>query len=797
LKSTRNTTFGLNFDFDKKKPAIRIIAGSTTEDTHDEHTHGPKQKEPLNNSIQIGTYNEHLITGRDNDHHIQKRDNDYHIQRRETMTIISKGENNSQQKSSEIEIKKNSWILTGNQEHIKRIPRKAAGDNCVFDPDWGWAFPDQNSAEECAERQSKKCGAKIGTLHIYSDLCRMKWSGDKAEQSLAGKIQRAAIERVRVDELRQQIEFKCFQSKISPSFLEGEALDSFDDKDLAIYKLLKPSFDEWKMASDELAELEKGIEKSRSKVAKKQGDLSKKQNDERKIIQISPGELHILTSSAEEALLNASIGIYQRGRQLVRIVTEASRPKTKVKPYATRFSGIKRSSEALVIMEIDSVHLTECMGRVVRWERHDERKDEWKECNAPEKVARTLIARAQWSFPYLTAIIQAPTLRDDGSILEEAGYDEESGLFFDPGTADFPAIPRDPSYEDAIEAKDRLLTLISGFPFDGEDSRSVAISAILTALIRRSIKTAPLHGFSAPKMGSGKSLLADVVGLIATGMPNAVVPQASDETEEKKRLLSVLMEGDPIVCFDNIEHAFSSSALCSILTQEFYKDRLLGANKTITLPTNALFLATGNNLTFVGDISTRTLLCRLDPNCESPEEREFHVDLHKYIPAHRGELVQAALTILLAYHKAGRPKQNFKQFGRFEEWSDWVRSAIVWVGMEDPCTTRKEIESADPERVALRNLLEAWFAVFDDFSIKTKDLIKKANFSSEDGDERIEALKDALLSIAPDRCSEINERSLGKKLSQFKGRVENGLRLDSVGLSHQASLWRVKRVVNR
>ncbi len=100
---------------------------------------------------------------------------------------------------------------------------------------------------------------------------------------------------------------------------------------------------------------------------------------------------------------------------------------------------------------------------------------------------------------------------------------------------------------------------------------------------------------------------------------------------------------------------------------------VLGGNETRTVLTNATFLVTGNNLVFMGDISTRALLCKLDPQIERPEEREFSVDLRTYIPEHPTDLVNAGLIILRAYDVAGKPLQNIKPFGRFEEWSNWIR----------------------------------------------------------------------------------------------------------------------------
>lgn len=499
-------------------------------------------------------------------------------------------------------------------------------------------------------------------------------------------------------------------------------------------------------------------------------------------IKIIPGQLHAQVDAAQQVLINNNSGIYQRAGQLVRIITEESKPKKTKGNHS-----IKRDSNSLVITETDPIYLSETLGKLAMWIRFDERKKDYITKDCPIIVPKTLIARKEWDLPVLTGIIQSPTLRPDGSVFETPGYDEDTGLFFDPGQTQFPIIPNFPSREHAIVARDLLIALLSKFPFENDESKSVAISAILTGLIRKSLRTAPLHGFTAPKMGTGKSLLANVAALITTGKTPCMLPQAPDETEEQKRLLAVLSEGDSIVCYDNIERPFGSATLCTVLTEERLKGRVLGSTRTLSVPTNALFLATGNNLTFVGDTSTRAILCRLDPQCERPEERSFAIDLYKYIPKHRGELVQAALTILRAYIVAEKPKQGISQFGRFEEWSDLVRSAIIWVDMEDPCISRKEIENADPVRQTLGNLLAAWYAVVGDLSLRIKDLIKKAD------EPENEALLDALQEIAQ-KEGKICPIKLGLKLKNFVKRPENGYRIEKTGKYQGVDTWQVKKI---
>ncbi len=148
-----------------------------------------------------------------------------------------------------------------------------------------------------------------------------------------------------------------------------------------------------------------------------------------KTIPIVQGQLHLLTGAAEDALLNNSPEIFQRGGQLVRIVTEASRPKKRTLKDG-RPNVIMRSEDALVIIEVDSIYLAELLGRIAKWTKLDERTQQVKDKDCPEKVAKTLLARREWTLPVLAGVIQAPTLRSDGSILENPGYDEGNGIIF-------------------------------------------------------------------------------------------------------------------------------------------------------------------------------------------------------------------------------------------------------------------------------------------------------------------------------------------------------------------------------
>lgn len=513
------------------------------------------------------------------------------------------------------------------------------------------------------------------------------------------------------------------------------------------------------------------------KAAQKRGTKETNNNQERPNIEIKGGLLPLIVAQAEDVLA-ATEGIYQRGGMLVRITKTQEKSSNK---------KIYRAGGSINIQPIEPLWMAKELTKKARWCKYDERIKGLKEIDCPKLYAATLLANGDWKLPTLRGIIEAPTLRNDGSILNKRGFDPETNLFFDAEpTLTFPEIPDSPSQKDAIEALGVLTFPLAQFPFEKNEDFSVAISAILTSLIRKSLRSAPLHAFSAPKMRSGKTLLAHIVAQITTGRSAAVINQAENEEEERKRLLALLMEGDEVIVIDNITGTFKSNVLCSVLTEEFWKERVLGSNKTCTVPTNAMFMATGNNLSLTGDLSSRTLLCYLDPQCEHPEEREFETNLEDWIPAHRGELITAGLTILRGFHCAGRPKQDIKRYGGFDEWSDWVRAAIVWCGMPDPCKTRVRVEEGDSEREMLGNLLSDWHESLGEAYFYLKDVISGASNNQN--------LKEALLAIAGNREGGIDAAKLGYYLRSFVNREESGLKLMKKKKTAHGVSWGVRGV---
>ncbi|NUM37294.1 MAG: DUF3854 domain-containing protein [Candidatus Brocadiae bacterium] len=514
----------------------------------------------------------------------------------------------------------------------------------------------------------------------------------------------------------------------------------------------------------------------KSTVKKAYADFFAKEMAEKKPVIKTDGGFLTENLRKVDAILRETGEIFQQNRRLVRAVQVVENLKD------------GRPTNTWAIQPVSSYYIMKLLSEKAIFLRLS--NDEWKKTDCPKLLADLIVNKEEWDLPHLTGIITAPTLREDGSILDKAGYDEMTGLYFCCENEDFLPVKEMPTLEDAKKALENLKAPLAEFPFVSEKDRSVVISMILTTLIRKSLYTSPMFGFTAPKMGTGKSLLPMVlVGMIATG--SEVSPRNNPKTEEEaeKKYLSFLMSGSPIICIDNVEGAIQGENLCSILTGDKWEGgRLLGSNQMPKVSTRVTWAATGNNLVFRKDVSTRVLLCSLDAECERPEEREFKIDLRSWIPKHRKELIRDALTILRAFHIAGRPKPDgLKAFGRFEAWSEWVRSAIIWVGMEDPCATRDEIEKNDTARIELKSFLSVWMASIPD-PVTSKRMVELAETNKD--------LKCVLSEVAGKK-GEVTPKALSYFLRSIKGRWEDGMCVREAGVDRVGFMqWKIECNMN-
>jgi hypothetical protein len=494
---------------------------------------------------------------------------------------------------------------------------------------------------------------------------------------------------------------------------------------------------------------------------------------------------------------NAAPEIYQRGNILVRVLRARK---------AGKKDRFDRPDGTPSISALPAPCLSDILTRVANFSKwHTDRKGEQKlvPAHPPARCVSTVLAWGDWpKIRPLESIIEAPTLRPDGTILDKPGWDEATGLLYEPN-ADFPPIRETPSRGDALPAADRLLELVAEFPFAGtNDDEQLAhragwLAGLLTALVRSAISgPCPLFLFDANCPGTGKSLLTDTISITATGRDMSRTAFPDKEDELRKRITSIALAGDRLMLFDNLEQGqpFGGAALDSALTGTTWQDRLLGKNEmTPKLPLYTVFFATGNNVMLKGDAQRRVIPCRLESKEEKPEERgDFkYPDLLEHVRAHRPQLVADGLTILRAFVVAGSPQAKLAPFGSYEAWSRLIRQAIFWTMGVDPLQTRKEIRSTDNTLNTLAALLEGWAELPGaKTGISVAEALRILNDPNHtDG---FATLRGALMEwSSSDRLP--GPGTIGHNLRSLRKRVLDGQMLDAVPGHRKVQKWRVMK----
>jgi hypothetical protein len=503
------------------------------------------------------------------------------------------------------------------------------------------------------------------------------------------------------------------------------------------------------------------------------------------IIRVTAGSRHSAADQGLIAMHVASVPFFQRDRSLVRVCL--------LKAKASDGETISIPSITAVPLPV----LGRALGQSARWEKVNS-KNEAIPIDPPKEVAQQIAGMiGEWPFAPLAGVISTPTLRPDGSVLTAEGYDPATGLMLlAPPTT--PPIPDQPSRSEAEEALALLNALLAEFPFADDASRSVALSMLLTLVLRGALVPAvPMHLVTAPHAGTGKSYLADLAATIATGERCPVMAMSPKPEETEKRLIGAALGGYPIIALDNCSDVLRGDFLCQVTERPILQLRALGTSALVRVPNSFTTFANGNNATVADDLVRRTLSCRLDADMENPEERLFRRDPVAIVKADRGRYVGACLTIARSYIAHGRPAR-LRPLPSFEGWSDTVRSPLVWLGRSDPAETIATARGDDPARLARAEVFSTWAAELGInesgyLSVELADLAEERHEHS--GTWLRPALRNALLSVARYHNGEsrIDARRLGIWLRRASNNIAGGYKL----IVNQADAARPRWILTR
>ncbi|MFZ2631624.1 MAG: hypothetical protein WA081_05410 [Desulfosalsimonadaceae bacterium] len=494
----------------------------------------------------------------------------------------------------------------------------------------------------------------------------------------------------------------------------------------------------------------------------------------RKEIFLQPGERNRL---ADELLTTAKIDgtLYTRGGEIVRVTDTGA------------------------IMPVNLDGLLYFLDGLAKFLKFNKKEQEWTptDCSRGQATAVSVCAKLSGTLPELRAVINHPIL-DPATrrVISRDGYDRGTGLLLWLNGDDWPNIPDTPDRDQCNQAAQTLYSPFQFFPFAGPVDLGVFISALLTAIIRPMLPTAPGFCFTAPAAGTGKTLAAVCAAILAGENRPAVMPGGSqkDDEEIRKKLFAVLREGAGVVIFDNINGIFSSDTVCAMLTSEIFKDRILGVSDTVAVSTATTLFLTGNNLTLAGDLCRRILTCRIDSKTELPWKRQFAFDPATYCRDHRPEMIGAALTLL-----KGGLQSDYRLtagMGSFNEWNDSIRKTVCWIGdegflpVDDPVKSIDSAFEADPETNKLGALLSAWAATFTAPASVADAIVRARGGALFAG---VDILFNALFEIGGEGRDNLNPRRIGRWVEKHRGRIVDDYYFDFSAMVNGVKTWQIKR----
>ena len=543
------------------------------------------------------------------------------------------------------------------------------------------------------------------------------------------------------------------------------------------------------LTEQELAEFDAQIAAKRKASAANGAPQDAQEPDRGKVsrlpVRFQSATPHLSADAAERVIIGAGFSVFHRGGLLVEPVVER---------FPTYGGG---QTQSTVLKFVEKARMIDLMSQASSWEKFHVREKNYLPCAPPSIGAEILLARAgHWEFPLVSGVITTPTLRHDGSLLLEPGYDPKTQLYHaaDPSIV-LPHMSERPTRDEALAALELLEELLDEFPFaDPQVDKSVALSALMTPVLRAAIDAVPMIAVKSPAYGSGKSFLVNLVSAIGTGAACPVTTVGKDEAETEKRLDAALLKCQPIISLDNVSDVLCSDKLAIAVEQPMVNVRVLGLSKTINIENKACFFATGCNITVRGDMVRRTLLCSIDPNQEAPEKRTFKRNPFAEILAGRGKYIAAVLAVARAYLSAGEPPVTFTKLVSFDAWSRFVQKPLIWLGRADPVRSLETSEDADPDRNAITEVLAPWHEAIGDEWVTLKELAVKIQARGYDGEYVNSDLREALMNVAPKKDGTLDTHKFGNWLRRFDGRIAGGIRLARRKGKSPTAVWRVAKV---
>jgi hypothetical protein len=394
----------------------------------------------------------------------------------------------------------------------------------------------------------------------------------------------------------------------------------------------------------------------------------------------------------------------------------------------------------------------------------------------PRDVIEGLIANDPPRMPPLFAIRSTPQVSTTGEINLAGGYHD--GFFYD-GSCGSLTVPPRPTLEDAKAAWEFVeRELLREFPFDTKLDEAVTLAFLMTMLTRLDYPTAPGFVISAPKSGTGKSLLASILIFLILGTDaEPSTYKSDDEPEIRKVLTAHLAEGAQVVFFDNVTRSIGCAPLDLMLTSLNWKDRVLGTSTIYSGRQNVTVVLTSNNAKVVGDTVRRCLRIRLNAKgFEDPTTRPVtNRNLRQTVEEKRGAFIASLLTIVRWHRQAGLP--GACHLGSFEDWAQQVGGLVQALTGIDPVASQAFLRENDLKEEAAHQFYRLWEG-FGGQEVTANRVYQEWRLAPNSRNDAVVVLPySEICEIVAEICGrDINPRWFAMRLADFKD-VQYGTRV--------------------
>ncbi len=298
------------------------------------------------------------------------------------------------------------------------------------------------------------------------------------------------------------------------------------------------------------------------------------------------------------------------------------------------------------------------------------------------------------------------------------GFDPDSGVYY----AGPPVTPRDD--------RTHLDTLLREFCWQAPADRSNFVSILLTCLLMPRFKNSkPAVVFSANQPGLGKTLLAQIIGILRDGRPAETITFNPNDEELEKTLGARIIEGATTVIIDNAKTGrtgvISSPAFERAITDETLCFRRLGSSSSIRVENSHIFAITANSPNISRDLISRSVAVRLYFE-GNPSRRDFEISPEDYAVANRVAILGELAGYIERWKAAGMPLGKYRHRFMARGWPR-VIGGILDVAGEPDFLANVEEAAAEYDRQAIEVVeLIAHMASLRDYEWKAAEIVEVA-----------------------------------------------------------------------